>query len=331
MRSHLRVTADQVIEVLEDRLILSTPNQPDPQDLDLRQIKAIQVFGDAYIASGVIQRLLHHKIPCTFFDRHGKLIGRLEPKIAKNADLIREQALLSEDRRLQIYHAIVRTCLKQKRIFLQRSSRERGLDLTSQIDELANLLRYFNPRFPKLHPTSVESCQGYLGSGMQIYWGAFPKLLKAPIAFKNRKDNSPLSLMLGFLYSLLNDAFWNALEASALNPWLGIIRDPHHTLDFPPLALDLATEFHIYADAIALRAVNRGQLAVKDFAGCKGKLPEIAADTLTKVFDQKMAEAFTHPVAQERCTYQEAIQIQTELFADFLRGKREQYVPLLLK
>jgi CRISPR-associated protein Cas1 len=331
MPAHLTVTADQVIEIAENHLILSSPNQPEPQDLDLGQIQALQVFGDAYIASGVIQRLLHSKIPCTFFDRHGKLIGRLEPKTSKNADLIRAQVLLSEDRRLQIYHAIVRTCLKQKRIFLQRSSRERGLDLTTPIEELANLLRYFNPRFPKLHPQSIESCQGHFGSGMRIYWQTFPGLLNAPIAFKNRKDNSPTNLMLEFLYSLLQDAFWNALETSALDPWLGIIRDPHHTLHFPPLALDLATEFHVYAEAIVLRAVNRGQIAVKDFAGCKGTLPATVADTLVRVFDQKMAESFTHPVIQERCTYQEAIQIQVDLYADFLRGKREQYVPLLLK
>jgi CRISPR/Cas system-associated endonuclease Cas1 len=101
--------------------------------------------------------------------------------------------------------------------------------------------------------------------------------------------------------------------------------------DFPPLALDLATEFHVYAEAIALRAINRGQIAAKDFAGCKGKLPAIAADTLVRVFDQKMAESFTHPVIQQKCTYQEAIQIQASLYADFLSGKQEQYIPLLLK
>ncbi|NJM67300.1 MAG: CRISPR-associated endonuclease Cas1 [Acaryochloris sp. RU_4_1] len=330
MPFHLRITADQVIETVDDRLILSTPDHPDPQYLPLTQIKAIQVFGDTYIATGVIQRLLHHKIPTTFFDRHGKFLGRLEPKTSKSTALIRAQVQLSDDHRLQIYRAIIHTCLKQRRSLLQRASRDRNINLTPQIEEMANLLRYFNPKFPKLHPTSIDACRGYFGSGMQIYWGVFPELLNAPFPWRSRQGNSPANLMLEFLYSLLQDAIWNALEASALDPWLGITRSPHHSSPFPPLAMDLATEFQIYAEALVLRAVNRGQIAVKDFAGCEGRLPAIACTTLAELFDYKMAESFTHPVIQERCTYQEAIAIQVSLYADFLLGKRE-YVPLLLK
>jgi CRISP-associated protein Cas1 len=330
MPSQIMINTDQVIEIADNHLILSTPSQP-YQNLDFSQIKAIQVVGGAYIAPGVIQRLLHHKISCTFFDRHGKFMGRLEPKTSKSGTLIRAQMLLSDDHRMHTYRSIIRTCLKQRRLLLMRASRDRGLRLSTQVDGLTHLLRYFDPRFPKLHPRSIESCRGYFGSGMQLYWQAFPQLLKAPIAFVHRKDDSPLNLLMEFLYALLQDAVWNALEASALDPWLGIVRSPHHCQDFPPLAMDLATEFQVYADAIVLRAVNRGQIVVKDSDGIQGRLPAIAVDTLTKVFDQKMGETFAHPVIQQKCTYQEAIQIQTSLYADFLLGKKEQYIPLLLK
>lgn len=317
--------------VMTERDIIVVRHPDADQTTALVQVQAIFAFGKVEIEPYALQTLLQQQIPVSFFDRNGRFTGRLEPAQIKKAGLIRAQALMTQQQRLHLMRQMVWASLHQRRRFLKRGQREHAIEVRSSIQAIEFALEPLKARYPKLHPQTVESCRGLQGSGMKAYWEGFGLLLRIPgFEFTGRRQESRVNQMLDFTYRLLHQSCWNAIAAVGLDPWLPIFHGDHAHQPAPPLALDLATEFKIYADASVVRSINRGQIALKDFDGAEA-LPTRACGVLTQEFQRKLSETITHPAMNQRCTYQEAIYFQAVYIRDFLLGAIDHYPPLLLR
>jgi CRISPR/Cas system-associated endonuclease Cas1 len=87
------------------------------------------------------------------------------------------------------------------------------------------------------------------------------------------------------------------------------------------------------ADAIVLRCINRGHVALKDFEGWKPSLssmPFSVREVLLESFQRKMSESFSY---QESCqiSYQDAIAAQVEQLRQFIVEEISEYRPIQRK
>lgn len=325
----LLTQSNSKLEFTENRVVIQLDRQV--TSIAITEIEMVVVMGEVKIDFRCLQAFLHHRIPATFLDYQGKILGRLEPFIPERLAGIQAQAALTEECRLKIFHSITWVALQQRCRFLQRFQREHEIDLQPFIQQIEFALNPLNPRYPKRHPTTISSCIGLMGSGMKAYWTAFPSLIRVPgFEFLGRTQGGRINLMLESVYSLLYQVCESAIATVGLEPAWGIWHRDHPKLAALPLVLDLSTEFKILAEATVLRCVNRGQIALKDFAD-QDQLPGPVRSKLIQAWGRKLQEKFRHPVTNQVCNYHQAIYIQALLLREALLKGAEQYQPLLLK
>jgi hypothetical protein len=79
-----------------------------------------------------------------------------------------------------------------------------------------------------------------------------------------RPPRDPVNAMLSFGYTLLGTLMESAILRVGLDPMLGVFHTPEYGR--PSLMLDLIEEFRpVVVDALALRVVNRREVAAEDF------------------------------------------------------------------
>jgi CRISPR-associated protein Cas1 len=141
-----------------------------------------------------------------------------------------------------------------------------------------------------------------------------------------------VNALLGFAYALLAKNAAAALEASGLDPYVGLYHDVVYGR--PALALDLMEEFRpLIADTVVVTLVNRGHIGPQHFEQRLNGwyLTEDGRRTFYQVYEQRLAEEVTHPLFGYRTTYRRMLELQARFLAKVLLGELDEYRALRVR
>ncbi len=325
---------DAFIGKIDERLTIKADKKT-ILDVPLIKVDGIVVLGRATVSPALIDELLKHHICLTFLTQNGKYLGRLEPEVTKNIFVRKAQwqAVGESQPAIHLVRGFVRGKLKNYRHALLRAQRE-----YSDVDLSKNITRLEQAIAPIDKTSSIDSLRGLEGAGSAAYFGCFNQLIKTSEfefeARRRRSPTDPVNALLSFGYSLLRHDVQSAVNIVGFDPYLGYLHVERYGR--PSLALDLMEEFRpLIVDAVVLSLINKRSLTLADFT----TEPLSGAVSLTKdglhkflcAYQQKKQSNFKHPVMGNKCTYQEAFEIQARLLAKYLMGEIDKYPPLVLK
>lgn len=303
-------------------------------DVPLIKVDGIVVLGRATVSPAVVSELLERRIYLTFLTQTGRYLGRIEPEVTKNIFIRKAQwqAIGESPQAIHVTRGFVRGKLKNYRNTLLRAQRE-----NSQLDLTAGITRLESAIAPIEKNTSINSLRGLEGTGSAAYFGCFQQLIKTEFQFtaRNRRPpTDPVNALLSFGYSLLRHDVQSAVNIVGFDPYLGYLHVERYGR--PSLALDLMEEFRpLVVDAVVLSLINKRSLTLADFTteplSNAVSLTKEGLHTFLKAYELKKQSSFKHPVLGNKCTYQEAFEIQARLLGKYLMGETDKYPPLILK
>jgi CRISP-associated protein Cas1 len=279
---------------------------------ELAQVRSLIAFGRIGFEPDVLPALLKSSISVVFFGGNGEFLGRLEPNFGIAPELLATQIDLDEDRKLYLSKQLVRASLRQHRRLIQRCQREHHGDLGEAIQCLDFSIKAIQKK------EAIASVASLLGSGLHGYYLGLSQSIQNPgWEYEGRRSATPLNAMLSFGYRLLEQEIRVAIATAGLDPRFGL----WHT-GADALAKDLATGCKPLVDAVVLRCINRGQVALKDFDGWKPilkSLPFLVREKLQADFEKKLNAEIGG------VQFREAIARQAQQLARFLLGEAEAF------
>lgn len=319
----------------------------------MAEVDEVLVFGSIAITPAAVAALLQRGIDTAFLTARGRYRGRLVGKPGRNVELrlaqfdrLRDPAVV-----VALARSLVGGKVANQRYILLRAQREQKReDLAEAIGNLRRLLEAIEGA------ENIETARGLEGQAAATYFGAFGKCIRNPqFSFTTRTrrpPRDPVNAMLSFGYTLLGTLMESAILRVGLDPMLGVFHTPEYGR--PSLMLDLIEEFRpVVVDALALRVVNRREVAAEDFEELHDEA-ELAAvgdeeadrgggsdravwlgPTGRRVFfrawGRRLRETHFYPVRQQTLTLEEIMQQQVYQLARLLRREVDQYQAFVLR
>ena len=326
---------DATLRKVDERLKVTLHKD---QILDVPMIKVSQVvlYGRITVTAATVAALLERQIDLCYLTQHGKFLGRLEPDFSKNALLRREQhrAASDEVRCLQFARSFVNGKLRNMRTWLMRLNRK--LDSSSaSLENAANRIKLACDAVETA--ATLDQVRGHEGEGSAAYFAVFNELLKSEeFSFEKRvrrPPTDPVNSLLSFGYTLLMNDIASAVKIVGFDPYVGYLHADRYGR--PSLPLDLMEEFRpVIVDSVVVSAINKGDLTRQDFQEELGHVFRLTPEGRLKflrLYEERKATEFKHPVLQQKITYQRCFEQQARFLAKTLQGELEQYPPFLIK
>ena len=217
------------------------------------------------ISRNALARMSDTGIPVAFIDHFGRLKTRLAPVWSSKARPRINQALAWKNEALRLALAkkfvaaklsnsahVLNSYAKNYAYPVLKGARDRLLILSDNL----------------VSAPTISDVMGVEGIGAKYYWEAFGFLTRCNFCKwqgRNRRPpKDPINSVLSYTYAVITQMALTYLELSGLDPYIGYL----HSVDDrkPSLALDLIEPFRaLYADKLALRLINRGQIKSDDF------------------------------------------------------------------
>jgi CRISP-associated protein Cas1 len=252
------------------------------QQVRLRDINQVNLFGNIQVSSQAMQTLLFAQIPVVLFTEHGYFYGMLQGTGLKNILLRREQFRLADDpaRTLPIAKSLVAGKIRNQRVLLMRNH------VSPPAAALAELKRLVGKAEAV---ASAESLLGIEGQAARIYFQHFAGMIKVgdepldpanalgqppryPFDFRTRNrrpPRDPVNALLSLAYTLVAKDFTVTAAAVGFDPYLGFYHLPRPGR--PALALDLMEPFRpLLADSAVITAINNRMVYPEHFVEAGG-------------------------------------------------------------
>jgi CRISPR-associated protein Cas1 len=335
------------------------------QQVRMTEVDEVLVFGSVSLTPAAIAALLERGTDTILLTARGRYRGRLMGKPGKNVQLRLAQfeRLRDPAMALALARAVVGGKIANQRALLLRSQREqastlrqaqgsaqgRREDLAEAIASLRRLLEMVETA------ETVDAVRGVEGQAAALYFGVFGKCLRNPeFSFTKRTrrpPRDPVNAVLSFGYTLLTMGMESDVLRAGLDPMVGVF----HTPDYgrPSLVLDLIEEFRpVLVDTLALRIVNRRELAREDFEEFADEADALAAGeeggeaapaerpvwlgaTGRKIFfrawGRRLRETHYYEIRRQTLPLEEIMQQQVYQIARLLKGEVERYQPFLIR
>lgn len=309
------------------------------QRVPLHAVRQVVVLSNVQISSQALETLASSGIPVAFVTRYGRFLAMLMPALAKNVALreVQFHRFADPTEALTLSRAVVRAKLTNQRTLLMRCLRSRPDDSSDETPrgsdepaarDLAELLTRLE------HATSIDTLLGLEGQGAALYFGEFPRFLKAQppgrgFDFPNRNrrpPRDPVNALLSFAYAMLAKDCFSALCVVGFDPYRGFFHTGRHGR--PSLALDLMEEFRaVIADSVVLTLINNRVVTPEDFLTWRDscQLTQEGRKKFFLTYEQRRATIVTHPVFGYKMSYSRMLEVQARLLAAYLRGDVPQY------
>jgi len=315
-------------------------------EIPLRGLRHLTLMGCNSLSGAVLDMLIRNRVETVLLSVTGRYRARLMVDEHKHVERRRNQYLVLSDpeRALSTAKSLVRgKLLNAARFLSMRGQNYQDQELittgirTKAIGEgLSNL-------------GSLDLVRGAEGHAGNLYFHAFPRLLRNPrFAFNGRNRRPPLdpvNALLSFVYTLLTQEVLTQIKTAGLDPYLGAL----HAVDYgrPSLACDLVEEWRSFlGDRLVLTLINRQAITPDDFVyryrthtsavdetDLKAKRPvEMKPTTLKaliKSYEMWMATRIKWPGTGENTDYRGLIRRQVRKFDEYLAGKSEMYEPFI--
>ncbi len=309
------------------------------QQVRLREINQVNLFGNIQVTTQVMQKLCELGIPLVMHSMGGYFHGMLHGTGLKNILLRREQFRLADNPAgsLGIAQALVSGKIRNQRVLLMRNHIDPPSSAIAELKRLAGRASRVD---------SAERLLGIEGTAARIYFQHFAGMLKPgdepldplnalgePPRFafdfrgRNRRPpRDPVNALLSLAYSLLAKDLTVTAAAVGFDPYLGFYHLPRPGR--PALALDLMEPFRpLIADSVVLTAINNRMVYPEHFveAGRGVSLTDSGRKALFRAYEQRMDQLVTHPLFDYRVSYRRLLEIQTRLLARVVTGELDTY------
>ncbi|MEO8498544.1 MAG: CRISPR-associated endonuclease Cas1, partial [Planctomycetota bacterium] len=309
------------------------------QEVRLREINQVNLFGNIQLSTQAMQALLELEIPLVLHSQHGYFYGMLQGTGLKNILLRREQFRLADDpaRSLKIAKALVVGKIRNQRVLLMRNHVSPPGEVLIELKRLAHKA----DRVEK-----AESLLGIEGTAARIYFQHFAGMLKPgtepldpgaalgepprysfDFRTRNRRPpRDPVNALLSLAYALLAKDLTVTAAAVGFDPYIGFYHLPRPGR--PALALDLMEPFRpLLADSAVITAINNRMVYPEHFveAGNGVALTTAGRKAFFRAYEQRMDQLVTHPLFDYRVSYRRLLEIQTRLLARVVSGELATY------
>lgn len=309
------------------------------QEVRLREINQVNLFGNIQVSIQVLQRLCEQNIPLVMHSSGGYFHGMLQGTGLKNILLRREQFRMADDvaRSLVVAKALVAGKIRNQRVLLMRNHVDPPPQPIKELKRLAGRVE---------RAESAETLLGIEGTAARVYFEHFAGMLKpgdTPLdplnalgkpprfAFDFRGRNrrpprDPINALLSLAYTLLAKDLAVTAASAGFDPYLGFYHQVRPGR--PALALDLMEPFRpLIADSVVLLAVNNRMVYPEHFyeAGRGVTMTDSGRKALFRAYEQRMDQLVTHPLFDYRVSYRRLLEIQTRLLARLVSGELQSY------
>ena len=315
-------------------------------EIPLEGLQQLTLVGYTSLTGAVLDVLIRRRIETVLLSPHGGFRARLMVDEHKHVERRRGQYLRLSDPTVALNTArvIVQGKLRNSARFLARRGSRHGLNevnrLAAQIKGLADLVE---------RQEDMETVRGVEGRASNLYFEAFPQLLRVPgFDFRGRNRRPPLdpvNALLSFVYTLLTLEVLTSIKVVGLDPYLGSL----HTVEYgrPSLACDLVEEWRSFlGDRLVLALINRKVIQPDDFVYRPTVCPDAVDEEELKerrpvemkpkigrafleAYEKWMTTRITLPGSREKTHYRGLVRRQVRQFGHYLVGDRERYQPFL--
>jgi CRISPR-associated protein Cas1 len=318
----------EVLEIRDKKTVL--------QEVRIRDINHIGVFGNIQISTQVVQVLCEQEVPITYFSGGGRFYGITHGLGLTNVFSRIAQFRAASDHRycLALARYFVAGKIRNQRTMLMRNHEEPPTPLLNRLREAVN---------DALLAQSLEQLLGIEGAAAANYFGAFAGMLKpeertdSQFTFDFRARNrrpprDPVNALLSLGYSLLAKDCAIAAASVGFDPYVGLYHQPR--FGRPALALDIMEEFRpLIADSVAVTLINNRMLDESHFvkAGNATNLTDRGRRIFFEAYESRLTGVVTHPVFDYKVCYRRAIELQFRLLARVLTGEIAVYRPFVTR
>ncbi len=253
----------------QGRFFVKLPDREE-EEIPIREVEQILVFGNVQISNAAISACLDAKIPVIFLTQLGGYKGHLWSAELGSLEVEAAQWQKRQDLEFQLNMAqtILAGKLANSRQLLLRLNRKRRVENVSIAVERMEVDCEAVEKSENL-----DAMRGHEGVAAARYFSALGQLITNS-AFSltersRRPPKDPVNSMLSFGYTLLYNNVLSLILAEGLNPYLGNL----HRSDRKEthLAFDLMEEFRSpVVDTIVMKAINQRIFKPTDFTWFDG-------------------------------------------------------------
>jgi len=275
--------------------------------IPINEVGSLYLFGEIDINSKAINFFASKGIVIHFFNYYGWWTGSFYP---------REQLLSGEVTVHQVEHYLN----NEKRLYIAKEFIKGAMH-----GFINNLKRY--PEFSENFLNNIESYKksideqnnisalmGIEGNAREVYYQAFPLIIKDKFEFEKRVKNPPnnaMNALISFVNSLVYTIIIKEIYKTQLNPTISYLHEPYYRRF--SLSLDIAEIFKpIFGDRIIFSLINNNQIKEdhfdKDLNYCY--LKEEGRKIVVKEFDEKMKVTVHHKLLKKRVSYETIIRLE---------------------
>ncbi|MEZ5213029.1 CRISPR-associated endonuclease Cas1 [Gordonia sp. (in: high G+C Gram-positive bacteria)] len=293
----------------------------------IERVVGLVVHGNVDVSSALIREILWRGYGVIWCSSSGRVVGHARSAKTPNGFPRLLQHVRSAGGDISIAREMIAPKIANQATQLRRSSRQEVADVVGTIRGLARRAG---------EAETVDQIFGIEGLAASLYFENFGSCVAEDVdreftnlfaARSGRNAADPLNVALNYAYGLLSADCIRALHACGLDPHAGFVHSS--VRNKPALALDLMEQFRpIVADSIVLSAINNGQLTTLDFQSVFGAMRISASgrSAITKAYEHRMAQEFTHPVYKYRVSWRRAIEVQARMLLGVLDGTGDDYV-----
>lgn len=297
-----------------------------PRVIPIESVDSLYVFGEITFNTTFFNFLNSRNIPMHVFNYYGFYSGSWYPKEYLNSGfLLVQQAehYRNPKKRMVIARAFIDAAaanmLKNLRYYQNRET-----DVQTEIDTIENLV----PGIAEA--TKVDELMGVEGNIRQVYYNAFPKILKERYDFDKRVKNPPdnaVNALMSFANSMVYTACLSEIYRTQLSPLISFLHEPGARRY--SLALDLAEIFKpMFADRMLFAVLNKQMIQPDDFDQQMNYcyLKEKGRKTVVQLFEEKMTATFQHRKLKRNISYRRLIRLECYKLIKHITGA-EDYEP----
>jgi CRISP-associated protein Cas1 len=297
----------------QGRFFVKLPDREE-EEIPIREVEQILVFGNVQISNAAISACLDAKIPVIFLTQLGGYKGHLWSAELGSLEVEAAQWQKRQDLEFQLNMAqtILAGKLANSRQLLLRLNRKR------RVENVGIAVERMEVDCEAVEKSeNLDAMRGHEGVAAARYFSALGQLITNS-AFSltertRRPPKDPVNSLLSFGYTLLYNNVLSLILAEGLNPYLGNL----HRSDRKEthLAFDLMEEFRSpVVDSLVITLVNKQALKPTDFTWFNEAggtyLEEQGRRVFLKAFESRINEMTAHADVQEQVSYRRAIQLQ---------------------
>jgi CRISPR-associated protein Cas1 len=286
----------------------------------IKEIAALVLHGYPQCTTQAIHACARNGISVHFLSGGGRYVAGLAPGAGPVQRHLRQfQALSDAHLCLNLAKRLATARSEGQLRYLLRGTRGKG----ERPPEVADALEAIR-RSIKAMPDArdIDSLRGHEGAAGRAYFAALPALLRPevpePLIPRGRSRRPPrdrFNALLSMGYALLYQSVMSSVLAVGLEPAVGFYHTPRSAAH--PLVLDLMELFRVPVwDVAVVGSVNRLHWdPAEDFAvtGVKVWLSDTGRRKAIKLYEDRLAETWKHPVTQYSLSYERTIELEVRL------------------